>query len=187
MMPAEFAIDRGYGNPRHAASNTASGSFRTVVLLGTREMHHQPQCGDRRRRRQPLADVGDVGRTEAQPVHPRVDLDEHFERTRQHRGLEHAHLFAVVHDSGQPAMREFRQFALGEESFQHQDPPCVVLFAQLGGDLGLDQRQAVGILERGQHARQSVAVGVGLDHGEHLRAGRLGARARKVVAQCRRD
>src|SRR4029079_14740755 len=79
---------------------------------------------------------------------------------------------------------EFRQFALGEESFQHQDPPCVVLFAQLGGDLGLDQRQAVGILERGQHARESVAVGVGLHHGEHLRAGRLGARARKVVAQC---
>ncbi len=154
-----------------------------VVFLGTREVHHQPQRRHRWRRRQPLANASDVGRTESQTVHSRVDLDEHFERTRQHRGLEHPHLFPVVNNRGQPALGEFRQFALGEKSFEQQDPARVPLFAQFDRDVGLDQCKAVGVLERGQHALQSVAVRVGLDHGEHLRAGRLFAHARKVGAQ----
>ena len=89
-----------------------------------------------------------------------------------------------MHDGGQPALREFRQFAFGEEAFEQQDPPRVMLFAQVDRDVGLDQRKSVGVLERGQHALESVAVRVGLDHREQLRAGRLFARTRKVVAQC---
>ena len=182
-MPAEFASDRGYGSPRHAASNDGERLGDPVVLVGAREVHHQAQRSDRRRRRQPVAHARHVGRPEAQAIHPGVDLDEDLERPREHRGLEHPHLLRIVHDGGQPPLRELGQFAFREEAFEHQDATRVAALAQVVRRFRLHQREAVGVLERGQHARQPVSVRVGLDDGEDLGARRPFADAAQVLAQ----
>ncbi len=116
-------------------------------------MHHQPQRRHRRRGRQALADARDVAGPKAQAVHPGVDLDEHLERTRQHGVFEHPHLLHVVHNDGEAALRELRQLALGEEALEQQDAPRVAALAQFECDVGLDQRESVGFLERGQDAK----------------------------------
>ena len=89
----------------------------------------------------------------------------------------------MVDNCGEPALRELRQLALGEEAFEQQDAPRVVSLAQVDRRIGFDQRQAVRILQRGQHAREAVPVRVGLDHRQHLRVGRLRAHQREIGAQ----
>ena len=181
-MPAELASERGYGRPRHAVSKIFERLRQAVFFVGAREMRHQAQRRHRRRGGEALADARDVRRPEAQPVHAGVDLDEHFQRPRQRRGLQHLHLLDVVHDDGQAPCGDLAQLALGEKSFEQQDAAHVVLLAQHHRGIELDQRQAVGVLERRQDAREAVAVGIGLDHRQHLRAGRLFAHARQVAA-----
>ena len=68
--------------------------------------------------------------------------------------LEHPHLLDIVHDDREPALRDLRQLGFREKALEQQDAPRVALFAQLDRRIELDQRQAVGVLQRRQHARR---------------------------------
>jgi hypothetical protein len=97
--------------------------------------------------------------------------------------FEHAHLVGVVHHGGQAVAGDLGQFAFLEEAFEQQDAARVVAVADLQCGIEFEQCQAVGIFQRGQYSRQAVAVGIGLDHRQYLRLGRLGAHERQVAAQ----
>ena len=154
-----------------------------IVLVGAGEMGHEPQCRDGRRGREPQAHARDVVRPEAQTVHPRVDLDEHFERPRELRDLEHAHLVHVVDNCRETALRQFGQLALREKALEQQDPARVVPLAQVDRHVRLDQRESVRILKRRQHPSEAMPVRVGLNHRQHLGVGGLRAHQRQVGAQ----
>ena len=57
--------------------------------------------------------------------------------------------------------------------------------AQRHGGVELEQRETVGVGQRRQHAREAVAVGVRLDHREHLRAGGALARLAQIARAAR--
>ena len=147
-------------------------------------MRHQAQRGHAARLRQSLGDVVHLVRLEAEPVHPGIDLDEHFQRAGQACRLQHAHLLVVVHDNGETARRDLRQLAGAEKTLEQQDSARIVLLAQRDRGVELEQRETVGIGERRQHPHQAVSIGVRLDHGQHLRARRALARDVKIGAQC---
>ncbi len=145
-------------------------------------MGHQTQRGHRGRPGQAFASAGDDRGAKSQAVHPSVDLHEHLQRPGQHRGLEHLHLLDVVHNNGEPALRNLFQLAFRKKAFEQQDAAQVALLTQSNRGIEFEQRQTVGVLQRGQHPRQTVAVGIGLDDCEDLRPRRLFAHARQVLA-----
>jgi hypothetical protein len=146
---------------------------------------HQPDRRHRVALRQPFDDGRDVRGPHAEAVHPGVDLEEDFERARQRGGLQHPHLVGMVHHGGQPARRDLRQFGGVEESLEQQDAARVVQRAQPHRRVELEQREPVGIGQRGEHPGEAVAVRVGLDHREHLCAGRARAHERQVSGERR--
>ena len=146
-------------------------------------MRHQPQRGDAARPRQALGDVAHLVRLESEAVHPGIDLDEHFERAGQTCRLQHAHLLVVVHDNGKTARRDLRQLAGAKKTFEQQNSARIVMLAQRDRRVELEQREAVGIGQRGQHAHQAVPVGVGFDDGQNLGAWRTFARNAEIGAQ----
>ena len=141
--------------------------------------------GDRRRAREAFADRRDAVRREAEAVHAGVDLDEDLERARQHRAFEHRGLLLRMDDGREPALRELGEFALVEEALDQQDATRVQALAQRRRGLELDQRQAVGVVQRRQHALEPVAVRVRLDHRQDLGARRRLARTPQVRPQGR--
>ncbi len=64
-----------------------------------------------------------------------------------------------------------------------QDAARVMALAQPGRDIELEQRQAVGILQRGQDVVQAMPVRIRLHDSQYLRAGRQRANARQIGAQ----
>ena len=68
------------------------------------------------------------------------------------RMLEQAHLFGVVNDDAQSLGRDVRQLGGGEESFEQQNAASVVRCSQRNRCVEFEQREAVGIDERRQHA-----------------------------------
>ena len=92
-----------------------------------------------------------------------------------------------MNDDGQAPLRDLRQLALVEEAFDQQDAARVVLLAQRHRHVELEQREAVGFVERRQHAQQAMPVGVRLHDGEQLRPRRALARQRDVRARAPRD
>ena len=79
------------------------------------------------------------------------------------------------------------QFARLEEAFEQQDAARVARRrASSTRGVELDQREPVGVVERRQHALESVPVGIGLDDRQHLRARRVGADAREIGRAARR-
>ena len=95
--------------PRHAALKMASGFVDSVVLVGAGEVRHQAQHGDGRAVVEPLDGFARHRRRDAEAVHSRVDLDEHFDRPLEARALEHPQLRLVVHDNREPALRDLGQ------------------------------------------------------------------------------
>jgi hypothetical protein len=89
----------------------------------------------------------------------------------------------VVHNYGKTARGDLGQLVHPEKSFEQKDAARIVLLAQDNGRAQLEQREAVGIGERGQHPQQPVSVRIGFDDGENLRAGGALASNRKVRPQ----
>ena len=154
-----------------------------VVLVGARKMRHQAERGDGVALREPLDQRGHVTGPYPQSVHAGVDLEEHFERALEMRMLEHRHLVRVMDDGCQASRGELWQLVGGKEALEQQDSARVVRGAERERGIELEQREAVGISERRQHAQEPVAVGIGLDHGQHLRVRRALAHERQVPAE----
>ena len=132
---------------------------------------------------QPVGELRHCLWPHAEAVHAGVDLEEDLDGPRQMRGLEHAHLIDVVYDHGESLVRDLRELGRFEEAFEQQDAAGVALLAQGDRRVELDEREPVGIGEGGQHALQAVAVCVGLDHREELRACDVPARHLDVGPQ----
>ncbi len=171
--------------PRHAAVNMATGSFSPSSSSARARCVINRSDGDRLALVETLDRAHDGGRRDPQAVHPGVDLDEHLQRAREARHLQHPHLVFAVHHDGEAPRRDFGQLIRREESFEQQDPPHVMSGAQRDGRVELDQRQSVGVGQRRQQSHQPVPVGIRLHHGEELRARRELLRAREIRAQRR--
>ena len=154
-----------------------------VLLVGAREMRHEAQRRDRIAMREPLHQRRHLGGAHAQAVHSGVDLEEHLDRPLEMRLFEQRHLIGMMNDRREAPGRELGQLVGGEKPFEQQDPPRVVRSAQLERGVELDDREAVRVRERREHAHEAVAVGVGLDHREHLRLGRARPDLREICAQ----
>jgi len=74
---------------------------------------------------------------------------------------------------------------LREEPFEQQDPARIMLLAQCDRSIELEQRKAIGVGQRRQDAHEAVTVGVRLDHGKQLCAGRALARDGEIGPQRR--
>jgi hypothetical protein len=172
--PAELASEREY---RQLVLDA-------VVLVGAREVRHQPDHGDRFAVREALDQRSHIAGAKAKPVHAGIDLDEHLERPRKLRGLQHAHLVFVVHDGRQSACGQLRQLPRIEKSLEQEDATRVVHSAQANRRVEFEQCQAIGIVERRQNPLQAVTVRIRLDDGEHLRPRRARAHHRDVGLQC---
>ena len=158
-----------------------------VLLVGAREMRHEAQRRDRIAMREALHQRRHLGGAHAQAVHSGVDLQEHLDRPLEMRLFEHRHLIGMMNDRREAPGREFGQLVGGEKPFEQQDPPRVVRSAQLEGGVELDDRKAIRVRERREYAHEAVAVGVGLDHREHLRlrrARRGPARDLRAARRC---
>jgi hypothetical protein len=145
-------------------------------------VHH---CGGQLHRRQPLQPVHhlpEACRREAQPVHPGVELDLHLDRRAAVRGQQFE-LGIVVHDRRQTEARNQVEVARLEESLEQQDRLAPAGRTRALGFRQVKQRQAIGRGERRQHALESVAVRIGLDHRPHPPRPGLAARLREVVLQ----
>jgi len=176
--------DRAHvGEPRAGGVERGDLLAQAVGFLGPRQVRHQADRRDRVAVREALDRRGNLGRAQAEAVHPGVDLEEDLERARKLRGFEHAQLFFLMHDDREPARRDLRQLGGLEEALEQQDPPRIALCPQLDGRIELEQRQAVGVRERGQHAEEPVAVGIRLHDGEDLRFGCLHAHRFQVAPQ----
>ena len=75
--------------------------------------------------------------------------------------------------------------AAGEIAAVPYVPADFPTLAQRNGGIELEQRQAIGLLERGQYPHQAVSVRVGFDDGEHLRPRGKLARTCEIRGQCR--
>jgi hypothetical protein len=174
MIPAELATDRGLEQRERFGE--------AILFLGPRNVGHQAQGRHRRRPGEALANRGDRRGTKPKAIHAGVDLDEHFQRTRQHRGFEHLYLLDIVHDDRQTAPGDLLQLGLSEKTLEEKDAAHVTLFAQADRGVEFDQRQSVGVLQRRQDAGEAVTVGIGLDHRQDLRPRRLFAHPRHIRA-----
>ena len=72
--------------------------------------HEHDRRRDRPRRSQPLIDISNIVCGPTQSVHPRVDLQPHFERISGIRQLEHAQLLFAMDDEIDPVTPEGLQF-----------------------------------------------------------------------------
>jgi hypothetical protein len=119
----------------------------------------------------------------AQPVHARVELEEHMVRRVRLVHGQPVDLLVAVHRVPQPQARAQLQVARLEHALQQQDGAAPAQGAHTLGLGQVEQREAVGAAQALVHALDAVAVGVGLDDGPQARAGRGGAQAPQVVAQ----
>src|SRR4029453_1844143 len=105
-IPAEFAIERGYGSPLHACSNVescslipSSSSARARCVMSrsaaTESQWLSPSSSAVTAGAEPLARRRPTAGPPAEPVHPGVDLEEDLERTLEMRVLEHRDLVRV--------------------------------------------------------------------------------------------
>ncbi len=177
--PAELAIERGYGSPLHAASNAAtcslmpSSSSARARCVMRRSAATESQCV----RRSTSAGTSPA-RTPSRFIPVLILRNTSIGRSRCAL-LEHRHLIGVMDDRREPLGCEFGQLVGREKPLEQQDPPRVVRSAQRERGVELDDRESVGVRERREYAREAVAVGVGLDHREHLRL----RRARRAPAR----
>jgi hypothetical protein len=99
------------------------------------------------------------------------------------RLFQHPQLRVVVHHNGQPVLRDLRELVRREKPLQQQDATRVSSVAQADRGIELDEGQAVGAIQRGEHLLETVAVRVGFHDSEHLRLGRQLAHAGEIGAQ----
>jgi hypothetical protein len=118
-----------------------------------------------------------------EPIHSRVDLDEHFERALEPGMLEHRYLLVVVDDNRKAPRGDLRQLRGVEEAFEQQDASHIALGAQRDCRVELDQCEPIGFRECGKHAQQTVPVGIRLDDRQELRVRRERACAGDVAAK----
>jgi hypothetical protein len=70
-----------------------------------------------------------------------------------------------------PALRDFGKLVRREETFEQQETARVSAQPQCNRGIELDERKAVGVLQRRQEAHESVSVGIRLYDRQQLRAG----------------
>ena len=149
-------------------------------------MCEHAQHGHARGLRQAIDNRMRVGGPEAKTIHAGVHLDEHFDRARQRRALQHFYLFHMVYYNGQPARGNFGQFVRRKKSLEEQDPADVVTVAQRHRGVELEQCQAVGFRECRKNAIEAVSVRVGFDDRQHLCVRSMLARFGEIRAQRRK-
>ena len=146
-------------------------------------MRHQGDGAHRAMGAQPRQRVARRGHGEAEPVHAGVEFEQDIVARVGRRLVEHAQLLFAMHHDRQIATRRNRQFDSLEQSFEQHQPFRVTRFAQADRRIDFNQAETVGIRQRRQDAFETVAVGVGLDHRQHARAGGMRARDAEIVAQ----
>jgi hypothetical protein len=112
-----------------------------------------------------------VGR-EAEPVHAAVHLQEDAVRPVGLERGEAIDLARLVNDVPQVQARAGLEIASVEAAFEEKDRAAPAEVAQQLGLGDVEQREAVGALQRRKCVGDAVAVGIGLDHRPDARAGR---------------
>ena len=126
--------------PASGPATAASASARCVIseMLVDLRQTGQPQPGRA------------VGlRTEAEPVHAAVELQEHVVRRVRLVRREHVDLRCMVHGVPQVQARADLEVARLEAAFEQQDRPAPAERAQPFGLVQVEQRKAVGALQPG--------------------------------------
>mmetsp|Transcript_16038 Transcript_16038/g.30226 ORF Transcript_16038/g.30226 Transcript_16038/m.30226 type:complete len:250 (+) Transcript_16038:151-900(+) len=151
--------------------------------VGVGEVRHQPDLVDLGQGLQPGIGRAEGGRPEAEPVHARVQLQEHPVRLV---GLVHGQpvdLLLAMHRVPELEPRAQLQVARLEHALQQQDGAAPVQRAQPLGLGQVQQREAICRPQAGVGALDAVAVGIGLDDGPDTGIGRLRAGTAEVVGQ----
>ena len=129
---------------------------------------------------------GQGGGGEAEPVHARIEFDEHRQLDRQTGPFNGFQLIQPMHRRGQAVFGQHGQVFSPEKTFQEQDGILDARFPQGDGLGKFQQGEAVGEIGQGSgHGDQAVAVGVGFDDGEQagVTGGAITAGNGKIVTQ----
>ncbi len=152
-----------------------------LQFVGVGEVRHQGDVAHLRYGAQPRMGLGKRRRHEAEPIHPRVHFQVNIDGSCQASLFQQRNLFKCMDGAVDAVLRQHVRVSRVKNTLKQQYRFCPSHLTQTYGAVRLDQSKAVGSGKTAHAALEPVAIGIGLDHCPHQRAGRAGPRARQVV------
>ncbi|MCY1437398.1 hypothetical protein D9M71_535570 [compost metagenome] len=180
IAQADFIAKAGAGLFEHRHLFGTAGA---VQFVSAGEVAHQDDFFDLAAGLQALVGVAVFGRVQADPVHAGVELEPDGQRLAQAAALDGFELPVGMHHGPEVVLLDQCQLVGLEESLQQQDRLANPRRAQFERFLDAGHGKTVGlILQRFGTPHRTMAICIGLDHGQSLGAADFAGEA-VVVAQ----